>query len=357
MSISFYPQYSYDSAVRERFHEIRFFTNRTGMSGKQAPRDGLEIGQPVETYCTARIEGYSTIVAQPRRKLSLCSIGAFSSCASSLPPQTRIGRFCSIAPHVTVMGWRHPIEAVTHSSVAFNRHREFTAAYLDDFRRFNGVQLRWQSVPTPQGRDQVVIGNDVWIATDVALAPGVTVGDGAVIAARSVVVQDVPPYTIVGGNPARVIRHRFPQEIVDEMLGCQWWDFEYGALLEAGLDFADPAGFLKRLSDLDPAVAGYPTISGVTLEMDVPPEEGILFSVHGTVLRWNGKNFGQDDRIHDTSFALRRNSHLQRGVAFVENDDGTVSVSVGDKFLSPKEDGHTMQLEPHKHGWERFIAI
>jgi virginiamycin A acetyltransferase len=71
-----------------------------------------------------------------------------------------------------------------------------------------------------------VVGNDVWIGYRAALLPGVKIGDGAIIGAYSVVTKDVPPYTIVGGNPAREIRRRFPPEHVERLLQLRWWDWD-----------------------------------------------------------------------------------------------------------------------------------
>lgn len=71
-----------------------------------------------------------------------------------------------------------------------------------------------------------VIGNDVWIASSVTVISGVTVGDGAVLGAGSVVVRDIPPYAIAVGVPAKVIKYRFPQEIIDRLLALKWWDWE-----------------------------------------------------------------------------------------------------------------------------------
>lgn len=72
-------------------------------------------------------------------------------------------------------------------------------------------------------KGDTVVGNDVWLGHESLIMPAVTIGDGAIIAARSVVTKDVPPYTIVGGNPARVIRKRFSDEIIDQLLTIQWW--------------------------------------------------------------------------------------------------------------------------------------
>ncbi|WP_298022675.1 CatB-related O-acetyltransferase [uncultured Dysosmobacter sp.] len=74
-------------------------------------------------------------------------------------------------------------------------------------------------------KGDIVIGNDVWIGYEAVILAGVTVGDGAIIGARAVVTKDVPPYTIVGGVPARTIRRRFSQEVIDTLLKLRWWDW------------------------------------------------------------------------------------------------------------------------------------
>ena len=87
----------------------------------------------------------------------------------------------------------------------------------------------WESM-TPQSGDfpykgDTVIGIDVWLGYDVLVMPGVKIGDGAIVAARSVVVSDVPAYSVVGGNPVMVITQRFPDEVVNELLAIKWWDW------------------------------------------------------------------------------------------------------------------------------------
>jgi virginiamycin A acetyltransferase len=75
-------------------------------------------------------------------------------------------------------------------------------------------------------RGDTVIGNDVWIGYEALIMPGVTIGHGAIVASRSVVVRDVAPYTIVGGNPAVAVKERYPAEVVEELLRIAWWDWE-----------------------------------------------------------------------------------------------------------------------------------
>ena len=78
----------------------------------------------------------------------------------------------------------------------------------------------------PSTRGDVTIGNDVWIGTEAVVLSGVSIGDGSVIGARSVVVKDVAPYSIVSGNPARYIRHRFEDEITRRLSAIQWWNWK-----------------------------------------------------------------------------------------------------------------------------------
>jgi virginiamycin A acetyltransferase len=87
----------------------------------------------------------------------------------------------------------------------------------------------WEAVMPQPGdlpyKGDTVVGNDVWVGFDALVMPGIKIGDGAVVAARSVVTKDVPPYSVVGGNPASVIKQRFPDEVVAELLAIRWWDW------------------------------------------------------------------------------------------------------------------------------------
>jgi len=78
---------------------------------------------------------------------------------------------------------------------------------------------------TLSDKGDTVVGNDVWLGMEAMVMPGVTIGDGAIVAARAVVVKDVAPYTIVGGNPARPLKRRFDQDVIDALLEIRWWDW------------------------------------------------------------------------------------------------------------------------------------
>jgi virginiamycin A acetyltransferase len=87
----------------------------------------------------------------------------------------------------------------------------------------------WEKVMPAEGelpyKGDTVVGNDVWIGYDVLIMPGVTIGDGAIISSRATVVADVPPYTVAGGNPAKVIKERFPAHVVTALRSIAWWDW------------------------------------------------------------------------------------------------------------------------------------
>ena len=123
-----------------------------------------------------------------------------------------IGNFCSIADNLTIfLGGNHRTDWVTTFP--------FGHIYTNEFNTFNGVGH-------PSSNGDVIIGNDVWIGSGVTIMSGVTIGDGAVIAANSHIVKNVEPYSIVGGNPAKLIKFRFTTEQIQKLLEIRWWFWE-----------------------------------------------------------------------------------------------------------------------------------
>jgi virginiamycin A acetyltransferase len=178
------------------------------------------------------------------RQAEFFTCGAFSYAeTSAYLGGVSIGRYTSIASDVEFFGERHPSEWVTQSMITYDfGYPGIRMAHED----FGGGLPRPASFPNRHG-GPVTIGHDVWIGRHVQIARGITIGHGAVIAAGAVVTKDVPPYTIVGGVPARQIRLRFPDDLVAALLASKWWTFAPTILW--ALDFTDPVGFCKRLAE------------------------------------------------------------------------------------------------------------
>lgn len=144
-----------------------------------------------------------------------------------------IGRFCSIASEVYVGLGTHPLDPFVSTHPAF---------YLS--RPSFGWDFADRDYHDEFGRTRV--GNDVWLGLRAAIKDGVTVHDGAVVAAGAVVVDDVAPYAIVGGVPARVIRYRFSQEVIDFLLSLKWWDESEDWLRNNWKEFHDVERLMRK---------------------------------------------------------------------------------------------------------------
>lgn len=144
------------------------------------------------------------------------------------------GNFCSIGPNVRVfIDGNHRID--TFSTFPFHI--------------FPQTQNRdtWK----PWGKETPTIGNDVWIGADVLILSGASIGDGAVVAARSVVTKPVPPYAVVAGNPARVVKYRFDPETIRDLLELKWWDLPDDVILREVVPLGtDMSAVVKKLREL-----------------------------------------------------------------------------------------------------------
>ena len=138
---------------------------------------------------------------------------------------TTIGKFCSIAAMTRINPGNHPMHRATQSHFTY-RSSAYFAGESDDADFFD-----WRRA------HHVTIGHDVWIGHGAVILPGRNIGTGAVIAAGAIVTKDVPAYSIVGGNPARMIRPRFAEGIAERLIALAWWDWDHETLRRALPDF------------------------------------------------------------------------------------------------------------------------
>jgi acetyltransferase-like isoleucine patch superfamily enzyme len=174
---------------------------------------------------TSKIEAGSHIVNTFMDKHSFCGYDCeITNC--------EIGSFTSIANGVVIGGGMHPIGWVGTSPV-FYEGRDSVKAKFSEFKR--------DKVKT------TLIGHDVWIGRNALIKQGVTIGNGAVIGMGSIVTKDVFPYSIIGGNPAKIIRMRFDSNIIDELIKSEWWNIDEEILSKCAPNIKDPKLFLKSI--------------------------------------------------------------------------------------------------------------
>ena len=143
-----------------------------------------------------------------------------------------VGSFCSIADGCRVGGAIHPINRVSSSPV-------FPSGKNVMKKNFCNLQ----EIETPR----TTIGNDVWIGANVCIKAGVTIGDGAVIGMGAVVTEDVAPYEVRAGVPARPIKKRFDDDIINKFIETQWWNWDDEKLVRLAENFENVEEFLKQI--------------------------------------------------------------------------------------------------------------
>lgn len=166
-------------------------------------------------------------------RVSKTKIGPYSYISNfSRINNVDIGSYCSIGPEVLIGLGIHPSRKFvsTHPSF-YSTSKQSGIVYSKDYKFIESKRT--------------VIGNDVWIGARAIILDGVTVGDGAIVGANSVVTKDVPPYAIVGGVPAKIIKYRFNSEEVNHLLNIKWWNWNEEKLKLKSDSFEDITVFLK----------------------------------------------------------------------------------------------------------------
>lgn len=182
-------------------------------------------------------EGCNVIHAGANISSSYIGYGTYIG-PNSLLSNARIGRYCSIAGNVKIISATHPTkDFVSTSPMFFSTLKQSGKTYVNSncFNEFLSIEGR-----------TIIVGNDVWIGEGVTIKGGVTIGDGAVLAMNACVTRDVPPYAIVGGVPAKIIRYRFDNNIIQGLLSIRWWDKPEDWIIKHAPEFCDITKFINN---------------------------------------------------------------------------------------------------------------
>lgn len=163
------------------------------------------------------------------------SIGSHSYCGYNCKIlNTTIGRFCSIGDNVSIGLSNHRMDLLS-TSPCFSEKKDSVK-----FKTYKGKSI--SDITT-------TIGNDVWIGEKVLIKAGLSLGDGCIVGMGSVVTKDVPPYTIVAGNPAKIIKYRFEDSVVQKLLKYKWWNLPDDILQKNNGFNGEPSVFIKWYED------------------------------------------------------------------------------------------------------------
>lgn len=225
-------------AVRDLFRQHNVLTHLKSGHVRFPLKTTIEVSRNVA------IEPFATFPVGNR----LYPMGAFSYSRSELPVNTIVGRYSSIATGVTRMGANHPMDRFSTSIVTY----ESNNAAINAYRNQQTIEFK-ESTKAHLLDRPVIIGNDVWIGQDVTFSSSeIAINDGAVVAANSVVTKNVPPYAVVAGNPARIVKYRFDFATIQQLLALRWWQYDFGqfSTVRAEDDIGD---FIDKVSALQSA--------------------------------------------------------------------------------------------------------
>jgi acetyltransferase-like isoleucine patch superfamily enzyme len=203
-------------------------------------KKNVKFGKRVTLNTNHYFEGWNAIGKNTEISYTSVGLGSYIS-DNCLIRMTQIGRFCSIGSNVQMGIGTHPTRVYVSTHPAFfstSNERGFTFTEEDIFEELTYID--------PERKYVLSIGNDVWVGSNVIFTDGLYIGNGAVIAAGAVVTKDVPPYAIVGGIPAKIIRFRFTDEEIQKLNSIKWWDWEFAKLKQQSHLFNNINEFLEN---------------------------------------------------------------------------------------------------------------
>lgn len=196
-------------------------------------KKGVQLHKTTIVTLDDKFEGDNRL--EPYAQLLWSSIGRCSYVGENSSLQcARIGRFTGIAPGVCNARGKHPTHTFVSTHPAFFSTRKQVGISYVEKNLFEEIEYI-----DDEKKFCISIGNDVWIGTNATLVGNITIGDGAIVAAGAVVTKDVPPYAIVAGVPAKILRYRFTEEEIAFLMKLQWWEKDEAWIAENAKYFND----------------------------------------------------------------------------------------------------------------------
>jgi len=206
---------------------------------------GIKYGKNAIIGFSTECEGKNSFGAKSVITSSKIGFGSYIG-NNSIFSKTSIGRYCSIGPNVNCVFGKHPSHTYVSTHPSF-----FSINHSIAFSYVKEQQFEEFAKPRDlEGKYSIIIGNDVWIGANVSILEGVVIGDGAIVAANTLVVKDVEPYSIVGGVPAKKIKDRFSEEDILFLKSLKWWNKPESWLKEYGSYFNDILQLKKILQNV-----------------------------------------------------------------------------------------------------------
>lgn len=214
-------------------------TRHTGLTAAELLGFGVCIDEGNSTVGEFRFERPAMIHGHRLKGCSMGAFGFYNAAGLASAYRTRFGRYSQVGESTIVGPPEHPMTMFSTHPFAFSRPSHMPKMYqMADFARLSPGDDAGPSWADHESPTETVIGHEAYVGAGSFIRRGVKVGVGAVIGARSVVTRDVPPYAIVAGSPARVLRYRFPDAMIERFLKLAWWDYDL-APIKRDVNWAD----------------------------------------------------------------------------------------------------------------------